>query len=429
MHLDSITFKNKVMKYMHVMAKPVGARCNINCDYCYYLSKESLLAYKPGCSPQMSDETLELFIQQYFEGQNCKQVNFSWQGGEPTLLGIAYFEKIITLQNKYKPEGVEVLNDLQTNGVLLDEKWCAFLLKHQFLVGISIDGDELTHNTYRKNRSGKGTWRQVMRAIDLLKQYQIPFCTLTCVNNVTSKQPLEVYRFLRDVVQSPMMQFIPIVEQRTFRTHAPSLGSMRVGDPRLNPMHADAIVEPWCTSAEDWGRFLVAIFDEWLQRDVGQVFIQYFEAMISTWMGQQNPLCTLGELCGKGLAMEPNGDVFVCDHYVYPDFNTGNIHSTSLEKLAFSQKQQDFGFAKSQSLNAQCNECDYQFACFGECPKNRFISSADGEHGLNYLCQGWYQFFSHIDLPLAALLHNNALPVKQGKYQNKPFTQFDFKYD
>lgn len=433
MQLSATTFENKVMKHMHVMAKPIGAKCNINCDYCYYLSKEDLLAYQPGCSPQMSDATLALYIKQYFQGQNAPQVNFSWQGGEPTLLGVAYFEKIIALQEKYKPEGVEVLNDLQTNGILLDDKWCEFLAKHHFLVGISIDGDELTHNTFRKNNAGRGTWRQVMRAIERLKKYQIPFCTLTCVNSVTSKQPLEVYRFLRDVVQSPMIQFIPIVEQRSFRTHAPQVDACKEQDPRLNPMHAESIIEPWSTSAEDWGDFLIAIFDEWLKRDVGLVFIQYFEALFATWRGEQNPLCTLGEICGKGLAMEPNGDVYVCDHFVYPDFKSGNIHTTHLEQLAFSPLQQKFGFAKSKQLHSRCQQCDYQFACFGECPKNRFVSSKDGELGLNYLCQGWYQFFSHIDMHLADLLRKNGLPVKQGHYQKTPlnqftFNQFDFKF-
>lgn len=428
MQLTATTFDNKVMKHMHVMAKPIGAKCNINCDYCYYLSKEDLLEYKPGCSPQMSDETLELFIKQYFEAQNCQQVNFSWQGGEPTLLGIGYFEKIIRLQQKYRPEGVEVLNDLQTNGILLDDKWCRFLAKHKFLIGISIDGDELTHNAYRKSKAGKGTWRQVMRAIALLKKYHINFCTLTCVNNITSKQPIETYRFLRDVVQSPMIQFIPIVEQRSFRTQAPSLGQVKVGAAQLNPSHPQSIVESWCTSAEDWGSFLIAIFDEWLVQDVGQVFVQYFEAMFATWMGEQNPLCTLGEICGKGLAMEPNGDVFVCDHYVYPEFNTGNIHTANLENLAFSADQQDFGFAKSKSLNDQCHQCDYKFACFGECPKNRFISSLDGEPGLNYLCQGWHIFFAHADPHLANLLQQNELTVKHGKHQSKPFNQCNFKF-
>ncbi|CAK1716003.1 Anaerobic sulfatase-maturating enzyme homolog AslB [Vibrio crassostreae] len=417
MILTTQCFNKKVKKNMHVMAKPIGAKCNLDCQYCYYLSKEELLADRLGACEQMNEESLEAYIKQYFAAHNVPQVNFSWQGGEPTMLGLDYFRTVVRLQKKYCPKDVEVLNDLQTNGTLLNDEWCQFLAKHQFLVGISIDGDEMLHNTYRTNRAGRGTWQQVMGAIELLKKHEVSFCTLTCVNRLTSQSSLEVYRFLRDVVQSPLIQFIPIVEPKTFRTQSPQASQCMQGDPRLSPSHPDSIVEHWSVEAKDWGSFLKTVFDEWYRYDVGRVHVQYFEALFATWMGEHNPLCTLGEMCGKGLAIEPNGDVYRCDHFVYPDYLAGNIHQSSLDEMAFSAAQQAFGYAKSKSLTAQCRACPYQFACFGECPKNRIISSSSGERGHNYLCEGWYDFFRHIDEKLAHLLRVNSLPVKHGQFK------------
>lgn len=416
-------FMGKASKRMHVMAKPIGAACNIDCTYCYYLSKQDLLDYKKGCSPEMSLETLEHYIKSYIEGQNTPEIIFSWQGGEPTMLGVEYFHKIVEFQKKYKPEGTKISNDLQTNGTLLNDEWCEFLKENDFLVGLSIDGPELLHNTYRTNKAGRGTFKQVMKAVELLHKHQVNFATLTCVNNMTSRQPLEVYRFLRDVVKSPQMQFIPIVEQKTFRTDAPQTwdesAMPRQGDKRLIPGNQNSIMEPFCVSDEAWGNFLIAIFDEWIQRDVGQVFIQYFEAFIETWMGRRNPLCTLGEMCGKGLAMEPNGDVFACDHYVYPEYKIGNIYDTQLGTLAYSQKQQEFGVAKSKTLTKQCEKCEYKFACFGECPKNRFIATKDGEPGLNYLCAGWHKFYRHADKGFSYILRALKHPVAHGRYSDE----------
>ena len=313
-------FNGKASKRLHVMAKPIGAVCNIDCTYCYYLSKQDLLEYKPGCSPVMDEETLETYIRQYIAGQNTPEIIFSWQGGEPTMLGLDYFKTIVELQNKYRPDGITISNDLQTNGTLLNDEWCEFLKANNFLVGLSIDGPEMMHNAYRTNRAGRGTFRQVMNAVELLHKHEVKFATLTCVNNLTSRNPLEVYRFLRDEVRSPQMQFIPIVEQKTFRTTAPQTWEpneqLKQGDKRLIPGHKDAVIEPFCVADEAWGNFLIAIFNEWVLHDIGNVFVQYFEASIETWMGRKNPLCTLGEICGKGLAMEPNGDVFACDHYV-----------------------------------------------------------------------------------------------------------------
>lgn len=416
-------FNGKASKRMHVMAKPIGASCNLDCDYCYYLSKEDLLEYKKGCSPQLSDHDLEVFIRSYIEGQNTPEIIFSWQGGEATMLGIPYFEKIVELQKKYKPEGVIISNDLQTNGILISDKWCEFLKNNNFLVGLSIDGPELIHNSYRTTKSGKGSFRQVMRAVELLHKHQVKFATLTCVNNITSHNALTVYRFLRDEVKSPQMQFIPIVEPKTFRSTAPHTWAsderLIQGDARLNPAHKESIVESFCVADDAWGNFLITVFDEWIQNDVGTVFVQYFEAFLETWAGRRNPLCTLGEMCGKGLAMEPNGDVFSCDHYVYPEYKIGNINDKTLESMAYSSQQQQFGVSKTKSLPSQCQRCEYQFACFGECPKNRFIRTKDGEDGLNYLCAGWKKFYTHADAGLAYILRTLNYPVARGKYSDR----------
>ncbi|MCL1043861.1 anaerobic sulfatase maturase [Shewanella electrodiphila] len=420
-------FNGKASKRMHVMAKPIGAVCNIDCDYCYYLSKQDLLEYKKGCSPEMDESLLEEYIQQYISQQNTPEIIFSWQGGEPTMLGLDYFKKVVEYQQKHCPKGVVISNDLQTNGTLLNDEWCQFFKANNFLIGLSIDGPELMHNTYRTNRAGRGTFRQVMLAVELLHKYEVRFATLTCVNKVTSQSPVEVYRFLRDVVKSPQMQFIPIVEQKTFRTDAPQTDTKapqyRQGDKRLIPGNKSSVMEPWCVSDEAWGNFLIAVFNEWVMHDFGKIMVQYFEASVEAWMGNKNPLCTLGQVCGKGLALEPNGDVFACDHYVYPEYKIGNIKDTPLADMAFSEKQQSFGLAKSRGINSQCSQCEYQFACYGECPKNRFISSRDGEPGLNYLCAGWKKFFAYIDKPLAYILRNTGHPVAHGKYSDKLIQQ------
>ncbi|GAB2649256.1 anaerobic sulfatase maturase [Vibrio panuliri] len=420
-------FNGKASKRLHVMAKPIGAACNIDCTYCYYLSKQDLLEYKKGCSPVMSDETLETYIRQYIAGQNTAEIVFSWQGGEPTMLGVDYFRRVVELQKKYQPKGVTIANDLQTNGTLLNDEWCQFLKQHNFLVGLSIDGPEMLHNAYRTNKAGRGTFKQVMKAVELLHKHQVNFATLTCVNNLTSCNALEVYRFLRDEVRSPQMQFIPIVEQKSFRTTAPQTWlpqeQLKQGDKRLIPGNKESIVEPWCVSDQAWGNFLITIFDEWLANDIGKVFVQYFEACVERWMGRKNPLCTLNEICGKGMAMEPNGDVYTCDHYVYPEYKTGNIHQQQLESMAYSPAQQAFGYGKTRNLTEQCRGCDYQFACYGECPKNRFIRTQAGEPGLNYLCAGWHKFFAHADRSIAYILRATGNPVAFGRYSDSALQQ------
>ncbi|MDR9826813.1 anaerobic sulfatase maturase [Vibrio sp. FNV 38] len=406
---------NMPTKRMNIMTKPIGSSCNLDCIYCYYLSKEALFDHESGCDSRMSSEVLETYIKTYIEHQNHQQIVFHWQGGEPTLLGVTFFQDVVRLQKRYCPKGVTIENNLQTNGTLLNDEWGKFLSKNQFLVGLSLDGPEMLHNTYRTNRAGRGTFKQTMNGLAVLQKYEVDFATLTCVNNFTAANAIEVYRFLRDEVRSPQMRFIPIVEPKLFRDTAPQYWregeEVFQGMPETEPSHSNSIVEPWCVSPSQWGNFLCSIFDEWFKNDIGQVNVPYFEACVETWMGRVNPLCTLAPMCGKGLAIEHNGDVFACDHYVYPEFKLGNINDENLEDMQFSLAQAAFGKAKEEALPMQCRQCQYQFACFGECPKNRFIKTLSGESGLNYLCAGWKQFFTHIDPYISIIVSTMGYPV------------------
>jgi uncharacterized protein len=392
-------WRGKPLKRMHVMAKPTGSFCNLDCSYCYYLSKKELLG-KPG-QWRIADDVLETFIRQYFEGQNCKEVIFSWQGGEPTMLGLDFFKKVVGLEKKYCPPHVRCENDLQTNGTNLDGAWCEFLREHNFLVGLSIDGPKELHDHYRKDKSGRGSFDRVFGAAKLLRKYKVNFATLSCVNRLTAKRPLDVYRFLRDEVGSLRMQFIPVVEPVGFRQVAPWRWDTRLmplmGSPHSRPGTAESVVEDWSVDPEDWGDFLCTIFDEWFRKDLGKIYVHYFEAAVETWMGHVSPLCTQSPMCGKGLALERDGSVYACDHFVYPEYRVGNIMDKPLAEMAYSESQEQFGEAKEGLLPAYCRSCVYEFACFGECPKNRFIKTPAGEPGLNYLCGGWKKFFSHID--------------------------------
>jgi uncharacterized protein len=408
-------YRGKPVKRMHVMVKPTGALCNLDCSYCYYLSKKELLG-KPQ-SWRIADTVLETFIRQYFEAHNHKEVIFSWQGGEPTLLGVDFFKRVVEFEKKYCPPHVRCENDLQTNGTLLDDAWCGFLHEANFLVGLSIDGPKHLHDAYRKDATGKGSFDRVFRAAKLLRKHNVNFATLSCVNWLTAKHPLEVYRFLRDEIGSKRLQFIPIVEPVGFRQVAPHTWDQRLmpmlGTPEARPGNPGSIVEDWCVDPEDWGDFLSRIFDEWYRKDLGTIYVNYFEAAVETWMGHVSPLCTQGPMCGKGLALERDGAVYACDHYVYPEYRVGNIMEKPLEQMAFSRLQERFGKAKEGALPAYCQRCDYQFACFGECPKNRFIKTPEGEPGLNYLCSGWKKFFAHIDEPVQSIVRRLGVPVKK----------------
>jgi uncharacterized protein len=345
-------FRGNSVRRMHVMVKPTGARCNLDCTYCYYLSKQEMLG-KPE-QWRISDEVLESFIRQYFDGQNCREVVFSWQGGEPTLLGLDFFRKVVGLEKKYCPSHVRCENDLQTNGTNLDDQWCEFLHDENFVVGLSIDGPKHLHDAFRKDGSGKGSFDRVFRAAKLLRKHRVNFATLSCVNSVTAQRPLEVYRFLRDSVGSRRIQFIPIVEPVGFRQVAPQCWDERLmpvqGTPGALPGNPASAVEDWSVDPDEWGRFLCAVFDEWYRKDLGQIYVNYFEAAVEAWMGHVSPLCTQGPMCGKGLALECDGTVYACDHYVYPEYRVGNIMDKPLEEMAYSKAQERFGKAMEGML-------------------------------------------------------------------------------
>lgn len=384
---------------MHAMIKATGPVCNLNCDYCYYLSKADLL--ETNSNWRISDETLGNFIKQYIQQQNARQVVFSWQGGEPSLLGLDFFRKVVELEKKYAPSHVRVENDLQTNGTLLNDEWCEFLRDNSFLVGLSIDGPRHLHDAHRKYSNNKGSFDKVLESAKLLNKHGVRFATLTVVNDENAKHPLEVYRFLRDEVKSKQMQFIPIVEPRDFTTTAPQFWKLHnivdENSLRIRPSHPDSIVESWCVEPEEYGDFLIKIFDEWYQHDFGKIYVPFFDSAVEQWMGRPSPLCIFSPVCGKGLAMEHNGDVYTCDHYVYPEYKLGNINEQPLIDMALSQRQEKFGYGKDHFLPGKCRSCRYLFACSGECPKNRLLKTSTGELGLSYLCKGLYKYFSHID--------------------------------
>ncbi|NUW72071.1 anaerobic sulfatase maturase [Vibrio mediterranei] len=400
-HLNVPQYQGQPHAKFQALAKPIGAVCNINCDYCYYLDKKQLLEYPKNRSYKMSDEMLERYIHQYIQGQNTPEIVFSWHGGEPTLLGLSYFERIVELQTKYAKPYVKIVNDIQTNGLLINDKWCQFLAKHAFSVGLSIDGPEQLHNTYRKNRCGQGTFSKVIEAAEHLKRHGIHFATLTCVNNVNGNYPLEVYRFLRDEIQPSQIQFIPVVDRDE------EIKWAQCSEAAIIPISAQTT--SWSVAPTQWGDFLTTIFDEWMKQDFGKVHIPYFENFFGIWMGKPSSMCTLSDICGKGIAVEPNGDVYACDHYVHPEHKIGNIEQTPLAAIALSKQQMTFGFAKQRALPKQCLECKMRFACHGECPKNRIIKDKYGNPGLNYLCQGWQQIFHHVDPVITHILELNGI--------------------
>ncbi len=392
-------FRGKPQVRMHVMIKALGPVCNLSCDYCYYLSKENLLA--TDSKWRMSEETLENFIRQYIEQQNAHQIVFSWQGGEPSMLGLDFFRKVVELEKKYAPPYVRIENDLQTNGTLLDDEWCEFLRENDFLVGLSIDGPKTLHDHYRTHKDGRGSWDQVMRTAKLLRKHNVKFATLTVVNDRNAKHPLEVYRFLRDEVGSTQMQFIPIVESKNFATTAPQYWDLLEmpyeGTPQADPASPDSFLSSWCVGATEYGDFLIRIFDEWYEKDLGRIYVPFFDSAVEQWIGRPSPLCIFSPLCGKGLALEHDGSLYACDHYVYPEYRLGNVKQTKLTDMALSAGQERFGYSKDTTLPEKCRKCRYLFACAGECPKNRLLKTAAGQPGLNYLCEGLFNYFDHID--------------------------------
>jgi uncharacterized protein len=369
-----------------VMAKPIGPICNLNCTYCYYLEKQNL--YKDHSNFKMNDEILEKFIQGYIESQQLPTVGFLWQGGEPTLLGIDFFRKAVSLQKKHAGSK-QIENSFQTNGTRLDDEWCRFLKQHNFLVGISIDGPEKLHNKFRVYKNGQPTFANVMYGIEMLKKHNVDFNTLSVVNSLNSKYPLEVYKFLKSI-GSGFMQFLPVVERITDDISEVDLKLVP------NSYKNQAKVTEWSVAPEEYGSFMISIFDEWVRKDVGRYYIQLFDTTLANWVGQPAGLCVFCETCGGALAIEHNGDIYSCDHFVYPQYLLGNIADTSLIEMAASEAQVKFGNDKLNTLTQQCIHCEYRFACHGECPKHRFMKTSEGEEGLSYLCSAYLKFFAHV---------------------------------
>ncbi len=380
----------------HIMVKPSGSLCNLECSYCFYLHKKDLLGQP--ANPRMSKSLLEEHIRQYIEAQTGPEVVFSWQGGEPTLMGLDFFRQVVTLQQRYKKKDQAIANDLQTNGILLDDQWCAFLKEQNFLVGLSVEGPPELHDVYRRGRGGQPTCRQVVQAADLLRKHAITFNALCVINRVNARRPFDVYRFLRDEVRPQIIQFIPGLEPSDFRTVAPGHWLADelplVGSSRARPGNTGSVVADWSVDPEDWGYFLTKVWDVWLKRDYGKVFVDQFENMVSMLFGFGPQKCVNAQYCGKGLAIEHNGDLYSCDHFVYPEYLLGNILTTHQGDLVFSEQQKEFAFAKHLTLPRYCKACTYLQFCWGECPKNRFVRSPEGEAGLNYLCRGLKTFYA-----------------------------------
>lgn len=378
-----LTLPKNAPPAFHLLAKPTGAICNLDCKYCFFLAKEQLY---PGSNFRMTDKLLETYIKQLLESHRTREVMVAWQGGEPTLMGLDFFELSLEFVQKYKKPWQNLSYSIQTNGTRLDDEWCTFFKKHNFLIGLSIDGPRHLHDSYRVDKRGKGTFDRVMRGWQLLKKYEVDFNILCTVNAVNGNYPLEVYRFLRDELQAEFIQFIPIVE----RINADGSTVIQQGN-----TVSDRSIEP-----ERYGRFLIGVFDEWIRRDVGKVFIQHFDSALANWIGIQPGVCIFAKTCGTALALEHNGDVYSCDHFVEPTYKLGNIQEKHMLELVASEQQQQFGRMKLDSLPRYCRECKVRFACNGGCPKNRFKETPDGEAGLNYLCAGYKAFFSHIDKPM-----------------------------
>jgi uncharacterized protein len=366
------------------MIKPRGPICNLDCAYCYYLSKERLY---PGSEFRMGDELLESFTRQYVEAQRVPEVTFGWQGGEPLLMGLDFFRRAVELQERCRRPGTRVVNALQTNGVLLDDEWCRFFRARDFLVGLSLDGPRRLHDAYRRDRGGAPTFDRVMQGLEALKRHDVAFNILATVHAANARHPLEVYRFLRDDVGARFVQFIPIVQRQDGADSRQAAG-----------------VTSRSVTGQQYGDFVVAVFDEWVRRDVGRVFVRIFDVALAAWAGQRPGLCVFEETCGLTLALEHNGDLHACDHFVEPRHRLGNVGQTPLVELVGSAQQRRFGRDKRDGLPRVCRGCRFRFVCHGGCPRNRLLASPDGEPGLNYLCQGYRTFFTHVERPMRVMV-------------------------
>jgi serine-type anaerobic sulfatase-maturating enzyme len=364
----------------NVMLKPRGAICNLDCRYCYFLSKERLY---PNSTFRMQDAVLEQFTRQYIQAQRVPEVTFAWQGGEPTLMGLEFFRRAVELHEKYARPGMTIHNAFQTNATLLDDRWCEFFRAHNFLVGVSLDGPRELHDAYRRDKGDAPTFDRMLRGVERLKEHRVEFNLMATVHAANAGRPLEVYRFFRDEVGARFIQFIPIVEREN-----------QTGFQEGNTVTSRSV------TGRAYGDFLIAIFDEWVRRDVGHVFVQLFDVALGVWAGQPASLCIFAETCGNALALEHNGDLYSCDHFVEPGFKLGNLAETPLATMVASPRQSTFGSAKRDTLPRYCRECSVRFICNGGCPKDRILTTPDGEPGLNYLCEGFKTFFTHIDRPM-----------------------------
>lgn len=369
---------------LYIMLKPVGAHCNMACDYCYYLEKSNLYAQVP--RHVMSEELLERFTKEYIESQTMNQVLFTWHGGETMMRPISFYRKAIEFQKRYA-NGRQIDNVIQTNGTLLTDEWCEFLKENRWLVGISIDGPQEFHDEYRSTRTGKPTWTKVMQGIRLLKKHGVEWNAMAVVNDFNADYPLEFYNFFKEN-GCTYLQFAPIVERLVEHADGRHLAHLKDG--------ADAPLADFSITAEQWGTFLCSIFDEWVRHDVGKTYVQLFDATLANWVGVAPGVCILAKECGHAGVMEFNGDIYSCDHFVFPEYKLGNVYHQSIIEMLYGEQQSRFSMLKHQSLPRQCKECEFEFACHGECPKNRFINDRYGNAGLNYLCKGYLKYFKHV---------------------------------
>ena len=370
---------NPFARPLYVMTKPAGAHCNLACDYCYYLEK--------GDKHIMSDQLTEVFIREYIQSQFGNEVNFTWHGGEPMIRPLSYYKKVVRWQRRYA-EGKAILNCLQTNGTLLTPEWCRFLHDEGWLVGISIDGPQDMHDAYRMKRNGGPTWEKVMQGIEMLDRYEVEWNAMAVVNDITAARPLDFYRFFRDEIECRYLQFTPVVERIRRHEDGRHLAHVMDGD--------EYAVAPFSVTPEAWGSFLCTMFDEWYNNDVGEMFVQTFEATLANWAGMTPGVCSLSDWCGHAAVMEHNGDIYCCDHFVFPEYYLGNIRNRGILDMLNSERQMAFADMKTKGLPTQCRQCRWQFACHGECPRNRFAKTKDGEPGLNYLCEGYRRYFEHV---------------------------------
>lgn len=372
---------------LYVMTKAAGSSCNLACEYCYYLEKNNLYKdIQPDKRFIMSDQLLERFIDMYIQSQTTPQVQFCWHGGESLMRPLSFYKRVVELQQKYAA-GHIIDNTIQTNGTLLNDEWCRFFKDNNWLVGVSIDGPQEFHDEYRRNKMGAPSFRKVMQGINLLKKHGVEWNAMAVVNDFNADYPLDFYHFFKEI-ECRYIQFAPIVERILPRKDGRHLAS---------PMDANgAPLADFSVSPEQWGNFLCTIFDEWVRHDVGQYFIQLFDATLANWIGEQPGVCTMARTCGHAGVMEYNGDIYSCDHFVFPEYKLGNIRTSTLVEMMYSPRQQQFGNDKFDRLPDQCRRCKYLFACNGECPKNRFAVTADGQPGLNYLCAGYHRFFEHV---------------------------------